>query len=249
MGYVFDFKDAVAYEKWFEKRQNRFAFDMETRLMLKMLNPMRGASVIDIGCGIGANLLPLLESGIEVTGVDPSPYMIDIAQKKVGNRVDFHRCFAEDLPFEDNSFNYACLITTLEFSEDPVKAIEEACRVAKDKLFIGILNKHAIKGIQIRVRGMFTETVYKHANLFSIWEIKQIIRDTVGKVPVSWKTVYHLPSVSGKLISSIEEHSGLARVSPFGSFAGIAVTLVPKYKTKSIPVFYRPERAIGATES
>ena len=124
MGYVFDFNDAIHYEKWLNDPKNRFAVDLEQRLILKALKPARGESILDIGCGTGSFLQTYLGEGLEVTGLDPSPYMLDIAQKNIGNRVDFHRGLAEDLPFDDNSFNYACLSTTLEFVNDPTKSLE-----------------------------------------------------------------------------------------------------------------------------
>lgn len=126
MGYIFDFNDAVNYDQWYDQPRNSFAADLESRLMLDMLKPMDGNSLLEIGCGTGASLLPFLNKGLRITGIDPSQYMLDIAFKKVGHRVDLHRGFAEDLPFDDNSFNYACFITTLEFVDDPRKAIEEA---------------------------------------------------------------------------------------------------------------------------
>jgi ubiquinone/menaquinone biosynthesis C-methylase UbiE len=244
MGYVFDFNDAVEYERWFNDPRNRFAVELENDLMLDMLKPVRGETVLDIGCGIGANLLSLLDRGVQATGLDPSPYMLDIASRKLGNRADLHRGFAEDLPFGDNSFNHACLITTLEFVDDPKKAIEEACRVAKDKLFLGVLNRYAIKGIQRRVIGVFTKTIYNRAYFFSVWELKQIIRSLLGDVPVSWRTVCQFPSQQGKITSKIER-SGLIQRCPFGAFAGMVVTLVPRFRTRPLAVTYAPERTTG----
>ena len=176
MGYIFDFNDAVAYEKWFDNPHNRFVAELENRLMLDLLKPAKGERVLEIGCGTGTGLLTFIDAGVQVTGLDPSPYMLDIALKNVGNSADLHRGFAEDLPFEDNSFNHACFFTTLEFVEDPKRAIEEACRVAKDRIFIGVLNRYALKGIQRRVKGIFTSTIYNRAHFFSIWELKQITR-------------------------------------------------------------------------
>ena len=243
MGYVFSFHDAIAYEQWFNKPQNRFVFDLEKRLMLDMLKPVRGDSVIDIGCGIGANLLSFIEMGLQATGIDPSPYMLDIAAKNLGNRADLHRGFAENLPFDDNSFNYACLITTLEFVDNPQKALEEACRVAKDKIFIGVLNRYAIKGIQRRIKGMFFKTVYNRANFFSVWELKQIIRTILGDVPISWKTTCRLPIIRGNIASGIEQ-LGLLQKCPFGAFAGMVVILVPRYKTRTLPLRYDVKQTI-----
>lgn len=244
MGYVFNFNDAVAYDKWLNRPRNRFIAGLEKRLMLDMLKPMCTGSILDIGCGTGASLLPFIEKGLQTTGLDPSQYMLDIALKKVGNRADLHRGFAEDLPFDDNYFNYASLITTLEFVEDPKKALEEACRVAKDRLFLGVLNRYAIRGIQLRVKGMSTKNVYSNARFFSIWELKQIIRVILGDVPISWRTVRQFPVVSGKIASRIEQ-SSLVQRCPFGAFVGIVVTLVPSFRTEPLPITRPARQATG----
>lgn len=244
MGHIFDFNDAINYEKSFNNPCNRLAADLENQLMIDLMMPVPGETVLEIGCGTGASLLPFLDMGLHATGIDPSPYMLDIALKNVGNRVDLHRGFAEDLPFDDNSFNYACLITTLEFVEDPKKALEEAIRVAKDKLFLGVLNRYAIKGIQRRIKGVFSRTIYNHAHFFSVWELKQLIRALLGDVPISWRTVCQLPSASGSISRRIEQ-STLLQKCPFGAFAGMVVTLVPRYKTRPLSVTYKPKQSSG----
>jgi SAM-dependent methyltransferase len=244
MGYVFDFNDAIYYEERMHDSRNRLAVELETRLMLEALQPGRGESIIDIGCGTGNELLTFLDRGLRVTGIDASPYMIDIASKKIGNRADLHRGFAEDLPFDDNSFNYACLITTLEFVEDPKKAIEEACRVAKDKIFLGVLNRYAIKGVQRRIKGIFTRTIYNHAHFFSIWELKEIIRSLLGDVPVSWKTVCQFSASPGKIAGRIEQYSMIQKC-PFGAFIGMGVTLVPRFRTRPLTVPYKAKHTTG----
>jgi len=244
MGYIFDFNDAVLYDKWLNNPLNRYFVDLENRLMLDMLKPMPGETVLDIGCGTGASSHPFIERGLQVTGIDPSPYMLDIAVKNVKHHADLHRGFAEDLPFEDNAFNYACFMTTLEFVDDPKKAFQEAVRVTKDRIFMGILNRHAIKWIQLRLKGMFTETIYSQAQFFSIWELKQIVRAVLGNVPITWRTVSHLPVGHGKIAHQIEKLTLLKRC-PFGSFAGMAVTLVPRFRTRPLSISYPAKRTTG----
>ena len=248
MGYVFDFKDAIAYEQWFKKPESKIAFELETRLMRTLLKPMLGESVLDIGCGTGACLFAFFEMGLQVTGLDPSTYMLDIASQSVANRADLYRGYAEDLPFDDNSFNYACLFTTLEFVDDPQKALEEACRVAKDRIFIGVLNRYAIKGIQRRVKGMFAPTIFNHAQFFSVWEIKQKIRKILGNTPISWRTVCQLPPQSGKTgkIATSLEQSKILQRCPFGAFAGMVVTLIPKLRTRPLTMRYEARNTSGA---
>ena len=245
MGHVFDFHEAAAYEHWFNRPHNRAAFELETRLLRDLLQPMRGESVVDIGCGTGACMAAFLEMGLQVAGLDPSTYMLDLALKKIGHRVELYRGYAEDLPFDDNSFNYACLFTTLEFVEDPKKALEEAFRVAKDRVFIGVLNRYAIKGIQRRVKGIFAPSIFNHARFFSVWELKQMIRSLIGNLPVSWRTVCQLPTNSGRFAASLEQSKIIQRC-PFGAFAGMVVTLVPRFRTRPLTVRYGAKDPTGA---
>jgi ubiquinone/menaquinone biosynthesis C-methylase UbiE len=246
MGYVFSFNDAKAYEQWAIKNRNQKAAELENRLMLDMLKPIRGESILDIGCGTGASLKPFLEMGLQVTAIDPSPYMLDIAFNNFGNRIELYRGYAEDLPFDDNSFNHASIVTTLEFVDDPRKAIEEACRVTKDRIFIGVLNRYAIKGVERRLKGIFSHTIYNRARFYSVWELKHIMRELLGThVPISWRTVVQFPVTSGKVIGGLENSKIIQRF-PFGAFAGIVATLVPRFKTKPMTLRYRPKRTTEA---
>jgi len=248
MGAVFDFNDAKAYEQWLKNPGNRFLAHFKQKLLLDLLKPIPGKTVLDIGCGTGDSLNLLIEAGLRTTGLDPSPYMLEMAAKQLGKRADLHRGVAENLPFDDNSFNYAALITTLEFVENPQKALEEACRVAKDKIFIGALNSNAIRGIQLRIRGIFTETLFNRARFFSIWELKQMIYSLLGDVPVNWRTACHLPVVSGRFAQKFERFS-LVQRCPFGMFMGMVVTLVPRFTTQPLTLRYGAKRTTGEATS
>ncbi len=237
MGYVFNNQDTKEYDQWFEKPDNRLFSILEKKLMIEMLRPSRRETVLDIGCGTGESLIPFLDMGLSATGIDPSQDMLDSAFHKLGNRVELKRGFAEDLPFDDNSFNYASFFTSLEFVDDPGKAIEEACRVAKDKVFIGILNSFSINFVSMRTKGIFFESVYRHARFFNVWEIKKIIRGLLGDVPVSWETVNRF-SFPAQIIADKFEQTNIAKKYPFGSFAGIVVTLVPRFRTTPLTITY-----------
>jgi len=230
MGYVFEFKDSVAYENWLRDDLNQAIVKLENRLMSEMVQPVVGDSLIDIGCGTGVSLEPFMGKGVQLTGVDPSPYMLDIAREKVGHRADFHRAYAEDLPFDDNSFNYACLSLTLEFCEDPEKAVAEACRVAKDGVFVGILNKHSLMTIRRRIRRIFKATIYDRARFFSVGEIKSMFFSLLGNVPVTSRTVCQLPRITHPLIVRIESLP-VVQQCPFGAFAGIMAVPVARFRT------------------
>jgi len=87
----------------------------------------RGKKVVDIGCGYGKNKKIVESVGGEWIGVEPFE---GGAHTVVGD--------AENLPFEDNSFDVAIMDAVLEHIPDVGKAFSEVARVLKPGgLFIG----------------------------------------------------------------------------------------------------------------
>ncbi|MFO7964142.1 MAG: class I SAM-dependent methyltransferase [Desulfobacterales bacterium] len=237
MGYVFDYKDALTYERWFYSPKNRNAAEQEARLVFDMLKPGRGRELLDIGCGTGARLADFVEKGLNVSGVDPSPFMLDICREKFQNRVEYFRNYGEDLPFEDNAFHYSTLITTLEYVDDASKVIQEACRVTKDRIFIGIYNRYSVTWVRRRIKAVFSDSIYRHACFYSVWDIKQLVRNSVGNVPVAWKTVCRVPEYFKKTPFQVKD-AVIIRKIPVGSFAGIVVSPVPRLRTTPLALKY-----------
>jgi SAM-dependent methyltransferase len=59
---------------------------------------LRGARLLDLGCGTGKSFLPLLERGWEVTACDISPGMLERAKAKVGEGVRLELADIRALP-------------------------------------------------------------------------------------------------------------------------------------------------------
>ena len=244
MGYVFDFKDANKYDAWLDQGKNRYYLDLEIKLMLDLLAPEKGQSILDIGCGTGISLEPLLDRGLNLTGIDPSLYMLDIAKKRLGSQVDLHRGVAEELPFEDNAFDSAVLFTSLEFIDRPAKALEEACRVAKDTLILCVLNRYAPLNMVRRFKSFFVPSLFTYAQFFSIWELKLLLSSMLGKVPVRWKTTLQFPFVCGKMSACIE-NNGLVQKSIFGTLIGMRIKPVPTFRTRPMVLKIEKSKAYG----
>lgn len=50
-----------------------------------LLGDVRGKTVVDLGCGTAENIVPLLDRGARVTGIDISPDLIELARQRMRN--------------------------------------------------------------------------------------------------------------------------------------------------------------------
>lgn len=99
-----------------------------------MLQEVEG-KVLEAGIGTGANL-PYYPAGIELTGIDFSPKMLEHARKKLDTltlpyTVTLEEMDIQQLDFPDDTFDY--VVTTCVFCSvpDPVKGLKELGRVCK----------------------------------------------------------------------------------------------------------------------
>jgi SAM-dependent methyltransferase len=91
-----------------------------------------GRRVLDVGCGPGALTGELVDRlGADgVAAVDPSPSFVDAARARHPD-VDVRQAAAEQLPFEDDSFDAALAQLVVHFMKDPVTGLREMARVTR----------------------------------------------------------------------------------------------------------------------
>ncbi len=100
--------------------------------------------VLDVGCGVGVTPCFLAKTvGCRVLGVDISPRMVERAQErarreKVTELVSFRVADAQDLPFEDGSFDAVITESVTAFPEDKQKAVNEYARVTRPGGYVGL---------------------------------------------------------------------------------------------------------------
>jgi SAM-dependent methyltransferase len=90
-----------------------------------------GQRVLDVGCGTGVLVRAATERvgpGGHVVGLDPNPGMLAVARSTAGN-VDWREGSAEQLPFDDGSFDAVLSQFALMFFEDRGAAVAEMSRV------------------------------------------------------------------------------------------------------------------------
>lgn len=92
--------------------------------------------VLEIGCGLGTDLAEYAVNGARVTGIDLGEEQIELAKLNFelrGLKYDeIKECNAEQLTFEDKTFDLVFCFGVLHHIASPEKAIDEIYRVLKD---------------------------------------------------------------------------------------------------------------------
>jgi ubiquinone/menaquinone biosynthesis C-methylase UbiE len=98
-------------------------------------NGLRGQTLLEVGCGIGTDLVRFARGGALVTGVDLSATAIDLARKNFLEHglapVELRVANAEALPYPDASFDQVYGHGVIQYTADPARLIRECHRVLK----------------------------------------------------------------------------------------------------------------------
>ncbi len=215
---------ARSYDAWRETPAGHYIDSREKSMILDLTQPRGGERLLDVGCGTGDHLWLFRRKGCDVTGVDPSASMLDMARQKLGHKAGFYLGQAEDLPFADDEFDIVTLITSLEFTTDPVQAIHEAIRVCRGRVFIGVLNKFSCLGVTRRLSGCYRSSIYDNARFFGICELATMIRRQLAGVRIRWGSVIFLPYGWYGFAKGLEE-SLPVMYNPFGAFLGLSFSV------------------------
>lgn len=122
--------------------------DREFRLALEILDLPAGSEGLDVGCGIGLQVLRLAEAvgpPGHVTGLDISPAFIDCARKIAEARgksenVSFVCGSADNLPFRDASFDWAWSVDCVGYNpQNPVARLSEMARTVRPGGLVAVM--------------------------------------------------------------------------------------------------------------
>lgn len=147
------------YDQWFDENKNIFQSELEA---VRNFLPKQGNG-IEIGVGTGRYAMEL---GIG-HGIEPSANMAEYSKQR-GIEVKIAK--AEKLPYDDESFDYAIMVTVDPFVDDIVKVYHEIFRVIKTggKLIVGTLHKEG--AVAQKYMGMTLIDAYKNAHFHTISE-------------------------------------------------------------------------------
>lgn len=132
-----------------KKQQSQQAFDQQAAtydtaiqgkhartlypFMLEQIIQRYGTDLLDVGCGTGELMLQVLREDPEkqLTGIDYSHNMVQIAQHKLGKKARCLFADAQHLPFADASFDLIYCNDSFHHYPEPAAVLQEIARVLR----------------------------------------------------------------------------------------------------------------------
>ncbi len=208
--------EPASYEAWYHTERGRWIAQREFGLLWRLLQPVAGESLLDVGCGTGHFSRRFAAAGLVVTGLDPDPAMLAFARDNDG-AIDYLQGRAEALPFADGAFDHCVAVTSLCFVADPARALAEMWRVARRGVALGLL--HRPSWLWWRKRAARS---YRGAR----WDTWSEVRGWIEELAPAPQQVRHACAVfgsgEGRLARRLEEWVPLDRL-PFGGFLAVAL--------------------------
>jgi SAM-dependent methyltransferase len=97
-----------------------------------------GTRYLDVGCGSGMAAQMAGALGADVTGLDAAADLLQIARSHMPE-AQLHMGDLEKLPFTDNTFDVVTGFNSFQYAGNPLIALSEARRVAKDVGWVAVV--------------------------------------------------------------------------------------------------------------
>ena len=158
---------AEEYDKWFD--ENPFAYKSEVLALGKFIP--KNSKGLEVGVGTGRFAAPM---GIQM-GVEPARAMADIARKR---GIEVYEAKAEELPFDNESFDFILMATTICFLQNPMLALQESTRVIKSGgyIIIGMIDSDSFLGKAYESKKKDSK-FYRYAHFYSVNQILKWVRE------------------------------------------------------------------------
>ena len=174
-------REASRYEAWYVSVRGRRVDRAERALLQWLLTRFPGArSVLEIGCGTGHFVGWFAEWRMRGVGLDRSPAMLGEMRRNFPE-IPAILGDADDLPFRDGAVDVALFVTTLEFLDDPPKALAEAVRVARQGIILVVLNRWSVGGFSRRWGPQACQPLLGRTQDYSVWTLRAAVEKAAGE--------------------------------------------------------------------
>ena len=144
-----------------------------------------GMRVLDVAAGTGNASLPAAQTGAEVTASDLTPELLEAGRQRAeaeGLELEWAEADAENLPFEDESFDVVMSCIGAMFAPQHQDVADELVRVCKPGGTIGMLNwtPEGMIGALFRAMGPFAPPPPPGAQPPPLWGGEDHVRELFG---------------------------------------------------------------------
>jgi SAM-dependent methyltransferase len=152
-----------------------------------------GMRVLDVAAGTGNASLPAAERGATVTASDLTPELLEAGRARAeaaGLELEWAEADAENLPFEDESFDVVMSAIGVMFAPHHQAAADELVRVCRPGGTIGLLSwtPEGMLGALFRMMGPFAAPPPPGAQPPPLWGGEEHLRGLMGD-RVEWRTL------------------------------------------------------------
>ena len=134
------------YNAWYATPRGTWIGTNEYRLLVGLLEPRPGDTLLDVGCGTGYFTRSFAADGscTRVAGADIDPSALRYASQHSACAETYVCADARTLPFPDRSVDLVISVTALCFIKEERAALAEMLRVARRRVALGLLNRHSL---------------------------------------------------------------------------------------------------------
>lgn len=125
--HTYEIMNRVEDKHWWFVGRRAILESFLDKIVSQIRDPQSAVRILDVGCGTGANLEMLANFG-ESEGVDVSDDALEFCRAK---GLKAHKGLAEELPFENESFDVVTALDVVEHLDDDIGGLKEMNRVMK----------------------------------------------------------------------------------------------------------------------
>jgi ubiquinone/menaquinone biosynthesis C-methylase UbiE len=164
------------YDAWYDTPMGKFVDEVETDCLYSLFKPQGGQKILDVCCGTANFSVKFAKAGCNVTGIDISEKMLEIANEKIKREKLNVELIKEDcstVSLRENYYDAIISMAGFEFIPTPISAYKNLLRFLKPNgyFIIGTIQKGSEwQKLYSSLKG----TVYEYANFLTSDDLKNM---------------------------------------------------------------------------
>jgi ubiquinone/menaquinone biosynthesis C-methylase UbiE len=166
-----------------------------------------GKTVLDVACGTGNATIPAARAGANVTGLDLVPKLIEEGKAKAdaaGLEIDWIEGDAEQLPFEDRTFDRVISVFGNMFAPRHQRTADEMARVCRQggTIVFAAWTPEGTLGSLFRAAASFMPPPPDYASPPVLWGSEEHVRELFKEVATDFEFERHVNWVEAESVDA-----------------------------------------------